>query len=288
MSAIPEPRSLSICRWIVDFLSPIPVLADRAAYWLNELVIARLGRHQVAVRMRQGPYVVLPLSDHNLRSVALAGVYEPDVAAFAALMVKPGDTVIDVGAHVGLHTMNFASLVGDAGTVHAFEPSSRASACLEEAMHWNGYADRVVLHRAAAGASEGEVAFYLDTKSGLTSSTVESWTLSAQRGLVTCVTLDRALEGAVVRSPALLKIDAEGAEAAVLEGARILLAETPPRGVILEVSSNADAFALVSRMREYGYEIHGEARIPEMTSHGYDSAEFDFGNLAFVHRASLD
>jgi len=44
-------------------------------------------------------------------------------AFIAAKSVKSGDTVLDLGANVGLHTTAFSKLVGDCGKVHAFEPN---------------------------------------------------------------------------------------------------------------------------------------------------------------------
>ena len=43
--------------------------------------------------------------------------------AVGELVIRPGDTVLDVGANCGFHLFAFADLVGDQGLVHAFEPN---------------------------------------------------------------------------------------------------------------------------------------------------------------------
>ncbi len=57
--------------------------------------------------------------------VALAAHFlnEALTGFIASKVIKPGDTVLDLGANVGLHTIAFSRLVGDQGKVHAFEPN---------------------------------------------------------------------------------------------------------------------------------------------------------------------
>src|SRR4051812_47172583 len=57
------------------------------------------------------------------RELVLTGVYEPAVARVMRAVLEPGDTAIDVGAHVGLHSLYAAALVGRTGSVVAVEPN---------------------------------------------------------------------------------------------------------------------------------------------------------------------
>ena len=54
--------------------------------------------------------------------VFATGEYEPSTSNVACEVIKPGMTVVDVGANVGYFTLLFASLVGSRGQVYAFEP----------------------------------------------------------------------------------------------------------------------------------------------------------------------
>src|SRR4029077_20149560 len=62
--------------------------------------------------------------------IASYGIYEESLTEAFLRLVKPGQSVVDVGMHLGYYTTLFAVLVGDSGQIHAFEPtpSTRAVA----------------------------------------------------------------------------------------------------------------------------------------------------------------
>src|SRR4051812_32772734 len=53
---------------------------------------------------------------------ALMGQYEPETTRLFKKVLKPGMTFVDVGAHIGYFSRLAAKLVGEKGTVRAFEP----------------------------------------------------------------------------------------------------------------------------------------------------------------------
>jgi predicted methyltransferase len=53
----------------------------------------------------------------------LSGFYEGQYSLFVAALLRPGDWVADVGAHVGYYTLLAAAIVGETGHVFAFEPA---------------------------------------------------------------------------------------------------------------------------------------------------------------------
>ena len=81
--------------------------------------------------------------------------YEREEAAFARGQLKPGDTAIDVGAHIGFFTMLMAAAVGRGGCVYAFEPFDANADLLERSIAENDFHDRVVFRRAAVGETRG-------------------------------------------------------------------------------------------------------------------------------------
>src|SRR5580700_7741428 len=62
------------------------------------------------------------LSDHVIGLNIIRGSYEADEIALVKHMLKPGDTALDIGAHIGYFTMHMAAAVGPSGAVYAFEP----------------------------------------------------------------------------------------------------------------------------------------------------------------------
>src|SRR5262245_57083076 len=93
------------------------------------------------------------LADHVIGLNIIRNHYEADELRFALDLLRPGDTAVDVGAHIGFFTMRMAARVGEAGRVYAFEPLASNADLLERSIAENGFADRVVFHRAAAGAA---------------------------------------------------------------------------------------------------------------------------------------
>jgi FkbM family methyltransferase len=146
-----------------------------------------------------------------------------EYAAFKAA-VRPGDTVIDVGANLGAYTVLFARWVGPGGRVIAFEPAPDSRAGLERQLSLNDPPAQVIVRSEAVAASSGTRSFHADGMHG------DNRLLpDADRGgiQVPATSLDEfcAREGI---EPDLIKIDVEGAELDVLRGARRTIARRGP------------------------------------------------------------
>ena len=126
-----------------------------------------------------------------------------------------GSLVIDVGANVGFFSLRFARWVGDRGKVIAIEPEQRNYASLVGAVERQGFSSRVEALRAVAAATRGEVLLEINPLHPADHKISRDGT-----GLpVRAVTLDELVQGQSGRRPALLKIDVQGAEMMVLQGA---------------------------------------------------------------------
>jgi FkbM family methyltransferase len=126
-------------------------------------------------------------------------------------LVDPGDVVWDVGAHHGYVTLCAAARAGDAGRIHAFEPSARNRRILERHVRWNRMS-RVGVHAHALSSFEGESML----GGGPTS---KSNALGQDGGeLVSVRTGASLIASGECRAPSFLKLDVEGEEGAVVEG----------------------------------------------------------------------
>ena len=71
---------------------------------------------------RQG-YVLFNANDRYIgKCLAEYGEWSPGETDLFERLVRPGDHVVDAGAHIGVHTLTFARLAGPRGKVFAFEP----------------------------------------------------------------------------------------------------------------------------------------------------------------------
>ncbi len=167
--------------------------------------------------------------------------------------IPDGGTVCDIGASLGDHTASYASMVGAAGTVHAVEPYGPFLACLT---HNTKDKANVIVHGVALGAPD-MVAGRMDTSTAQPHNLGMTHLVPTDRGPVAITTLDRL--GADWDRLDFIKIDVEGMEPAVLDGAKGLIEKFHPT-LLIEVNvaalrmkgySPADIY---QRLRAFGYQ----------------------------------
>src|ERR1039458_2455307 len=96
------------------------------AYRVVNRTRAVIGMSDQAIVRRSGHRWALDLKEGIDFSIFLFGAFEPGTVSTLKRLVKAGDTVFDIGANVGAHTLGLASSVGPDGTVFAFEPTDFA------------------------------------------------------------------------------------------------------------------------------------------------------------------
>jgi FkbM family methyltransferase len=152
------------------------------------------------------------------------GSHEPGVQRALTALLSPGMVFWDVGAHIGYLTLVASRLVASSGKVHAFEPVPKNLARLRTNLELNATTN-VAIHDLAIFDREGEFSLH-DPGSSL------QWTLLADTAVtsttinVPCTTLDVISQRC--DSPHIIKVDVEGAEVAVLRGAKNLLERLRP------------------------------------------------------------
>jgi FkbM family methyltransferase len=161
----------------------------------------------------------LPASRGKILRI-LGGGYEPEQTALFQEWIRPGATVLDVGAHVGYYTLISSVLAGPRGRVLAFEPNPRNCAFLRRHVAINGLRN-VEVEPAAVAEAAGSARFDFGTGSG-TGHLAEGGALE-----VRTVALDEACRARGL-TPNAVKIDVEGAELQVLRGGEDIVTRARP------------------------------------------------------------
>ncbi len=229
MPDISQPaRSLNVARWGI-----------------------RRGAEELKFELELDPsdFTEKAILDHfNARSF-----YEPDVSTLMIQVLRAGDVVFDVGANCGYFSAFAGTLVGPNGRVVALEAAPRCLERLRVNLVRNGFRHVDVVAKAA-GNRIGEAVFHLnrDNSGGNALWDPGLWPDNEKSRAqpealrVPATTLDAEWKERGLAVPKLLKIDTEGAEQMVLEGARELLTARVP--------------FIVAELHEFGLEKLGASQ----------------------------
>lgn len=170
-----------------------------------------------SIRSLYGAQMHLDLSRSMAQKLLfLEGERFMDERALLQRLLRKGMTVVDVGANIGYYLLQFQKCVGSTGRVICIEPSIENLPELRRNIAANDYTN-VVLHEVALGSSEGEIGLHSGVNSGV-----------ADKAGAAHIVAIRKLDTLVTERIDFLKIDVEGFEGQVLEGAEKLLATHKP------------------------------------------------------------
>lgn len=194
------------------------------------------------------------------RRILMTGSFEADDLARLRLLVKAGDTCIDVGANIGLYSLFLGRIVGSAGRIVAVEPVKRNALLTALNCELNDFSHVSVVQAPLSDVSgKSLIPTVPEGDSAYTYFREDSSGLQAPSSL----TLDEVCDAQRLGSVSLIKIDVEGAELMVLRGAeRLLASERKPHTIMLEVVDNYlqrfgdSTAALCSWLAERGYQPH--------------------------------
>jgi FkbM family methyltransferase len=151
-------------------------------------------------------------------------------------MLRPGMTVVDVGANIGYYLLLFQETTGQGGATILIEPSEENLPELRRNIQAN-QTGRVLLHEVALGAEEGEIGLHAGINSGIADASEAAHVVKIRR-----------LDSLVTERVDLLKIDVEGYEGQVLAGAGALIERSRPK-IFLELHPHI--------VGKFGYSLRG-------------------------------
>ena len=183
-----------------------------------------------------GVRMAIDRADASVSIQITAGAYEPHVAATLDRLLGAGDVFVDVGANVGYHTFRAASRVGVDGRVVAVEANPENARLIAHTVESNGLANVELVPLALAGG-RGYVSFgtHVGSNGGFLPDGA-STTGSGRGTIVPTIALDDLGLDRV----AVVKIDVEGAEGIVIDGAGATIEQHRP-SFVMEFSQEMTA-----------------------------------------------
>lgn len=238
---------------------------DHPGKWrvVNSLVRAsgvdELNRGRDVVVRRRGILWHLDTECWVQRSVFYHGEWDGnEVRQLLAHFPRDG-VFFDVGAYFGYYSLVVAHATRGAATVHAFEPVRANHALLVENCRLNGFGG-IHPHPLALSDEPGTAEIELPPESNRGSGRVVAGDATGPHETVTLTTLDHFVAAHEIRRLDFVKIDVEGAELAVIRGARAALARFRPT-LLVELNPaalrarQAEPVELLSLLRELGYSV---------------------------------
>lgn len=199
----------------------------------------------------------------------LDGFWEMGLTMHMARTLRPGMTAIDVGANFGYYTILLAALVGGEGHVVAIEPAPATAAMLRRSVDLNGFESFTTVIEAAAGAGEHrESLLHVPDREPKNAQLVASAEVAETAGGTVHRVPEMRLDALLADRPRIdfVKIDAEGAEEAIVAGMQAMLRRDKPRLVLEFNTARARApDALLEKLSAiYGgpryLDLHGNVR----------------------------
>jgi FkbM family methyltransferase len=223
---------------------------------------------------------------NNFSSFAMcvAGARDPHLWRFIAGRLRPGSTVVDAGANIGTYTIPAARRVAPAGRVVAFEAHPGIMRFLARNIAANALTN-VIARNMALGAAPGVIDMVFSAHNPGETHVAGPDESTDGRVRVEMTTLDEALAGIGIDAVDYLKIDVEGFELQVLEGARRTIAANPDIVVQTEIeTAHADRYGqgrgeMAALLQGLGLTPHEVDRQGRATRLGVSVEQLRYGDL---------
>jgi FkbM family methyltransferase len=213
------------------------------------------------VRIPEGVVVLNP-GDPAVSGAVAFGTFEPYETELFRKAILPGMTVIDIGANIGYYTVIAARLVGEKGSVIAYEPAPENFGILQKTIEANDFRN-VAAHQIAIADKKGQLNLHLYESNKGKHSLVKD--AQDARGFTTSIAvqttaLDEFLAEKNIAEVDVVKMDIEGAESIAMIGMSKTLKKT--KMLFLEFTPSAikkaghDPLEVLANLREKGFTLH--------------------------------
>lgn len=203
-----------------------------ASAWPFPVCVTVVGGRQMYVDLRS------PIG----RGLFATGTFDIEAIQPALDVLQEGATFIDIGANIGFYSVLALDRVGSSGKVYGFEIDPRPLRCLRRTITQFGYSNIHVTEAAVADV-DGMLSFEPRADHGHNS--IDRSATSGAK--VRSVKLDTWAENMALARVDAIKIDVEGAERLVLEGARETISRFKPLLLCEAQEQTAGSFGYTPR-----------------------------------------
>lgn len=230
--------------WLINHTGPLAPTIVKLGQGAHKRFVPR-SYYDASLNPVRAGNLILHHDEHEsssfARSIAL-GMYEVAITRLMKTLIKPGMTVLDVGANIGYFSLVVAQLVGESGGVWAFEPVPHLVDIISNNIRDNGYVGRIHIVPEAVNDAPGTVELHVNAAISAHSSLYShaSAYLDEQKSAeripikIASTSLDTWAAQKGWPTVDLVKMDVEGAERLALEGMVELCRRTPGLKLIIE------------------------------------------------------
>jgi len=224
---------------------------------LAQALVKTMIPEKISIR---GVDLLLNKQDAVVSGALSLGCYETELLERFETALRPGMTVIDIGANIGLYTIIASRGVGPSGSVIAIEPAQENCSFIERSLALNQMRNATVFQKAL-GDKNGLISLFL-CSNNKADHRVYDKSGTRKSVPVEMVRLDDLLKTTATSSVDVIKMDVQGAEAFALAGMRETLRTNQGVKVFMEFwpwglrQAGSDPLKLLRDIRELGFKIY--------------------------------
>jgi len=231
-------------------------LKDRISDFLAKQLISPKNTYIKQVLINK--YKILILANETVgRQIWWNKGYEIEETKFFKHYIQEDDICFDIGANIGYFTFLFASR---AKFVHAFEPNPLCYHLLQASSILNKF-NNIEANQIALGNNESNVEFNIAEDSAFSLINSNTNNISKNTISVLQTSIDNYFNKNSIKKIDIMKLDVEGFEIMVIEGAKFILSNkfTRPRLIMIEICKNnlgdllPSAINIINLLKSYGY-----------------------------------
>ncbi len=215
----------------------IPIKKGTYRLFTRAMKVCRYPHVSLFVPTIDGRSLSVDLTSGMENTVFFHGRYEPVLTEIVKSLISPGEVCIDAGANFGWYTTLLANLVGESGSVHAFEPIPRMFDQLKINRDLLSKKEHVFINKAALGDAIGTVTINLFAGQSTGHASVSAMGRTDLESFdCEMITLDSYLHSRSLDNVDFVKVDIEGSELMFLKGADRLFEQQTQPIILMEMA----------------------------------------------------